>query len=99
MFIFKLPWVIQLALMTQMLINSVLPHVGLLLKVKRNRHLHHPKSQTQGRTYLLKTLYLSYFIVNDQEQIIIIIKNNLHGDRTLDISKDTVNIKERLRSR
>ena len=82
----------------QMLINSVYHMSGLLLKVKLNHHLHYPKSQTQGRTPSIKdTLFVIFYISQSRKKIII--KNNLHGDRTLDISKDTVNIKERLCSR
>lgn len=47
--------------------------------------------------HLPKILYLLPFIVNSQEQIITTTnKNNLQGHQTLDINKDTINIKESL---
>lgn len=66
----------------------------LLLKVKLTA-LYVTKSPEHKEGHLLpKMLYLLPFTVNSQEQIILTInKTNLQGSQTLDINKDTVNIK------
>lgn len=67
--------------------------------VARLWHVQHQKLQTQGaqrRTPSTKDTLFVTFHMNSQPQIIVTTnKNNLQGDQTSDIHKDTADIKER----
>lgn len=81
-----------------MSISPVYHVSGLLWKMRLTALCFTKSPECKEGHHLPKTLYLLPFIVNNQAQIIIITtnKNNLQGDQTLDINKDTIDIKESL---
>ena len=93
----KLPWVIQQPLMGIADVNlSNLPCDMAAVESETYCSMHHQNPERKEGHHLPTILYLLPFTVNSQEQIIITNKNNLQGDQTWDINKDTVNRKESL---
>ena len=91
----KIPWVIQQPPRRTADVNPVGRESWLLQKVRLNCFVCHQKPETQEHKegcHLPKILcYFSHehSKMNNNNN-----KNNLQGDRTLDINKDTINVKE-----
>lgn len=71
--------------------QSSFPCVMVAIESETYCFVHRQKPRTQGH-HLPKILYLLPF-TRSQEQITITTNKNLQGDQTLDINKDTINIK------